>query len=163
GNVSLSADGDIVQSSAGTQAVVTGNRIDLVSRSGGIGTNAQPLNVQSGSNELAGVNASALGDIALRQPDGDFRLIQIRSIDGDVWIEAANGSLIDANPNEEKDRRTIDQLERLWDEMLLTGAGAQVSASNTINAFRQLKESEYFAYWRMRGVRPTGYDGSGNP
>ncbi|MEN6412388.1 MAG: hypothetical protein ABFC84_06420, partial [Veillonellales bacterium] len=164
GNVSLTADGSILQAAAGNNAVITGNRIDLVSASGGIGSTGstvQALNVNIGSQDGAGLNATAAANINIRQASGDMRLIRVESAGGDVSLEVANGSMIDANPEEKKDTRTIAQLQALWDNMLLTGTGATTSADNTVKAYKQAKQAEYQKYWQMRNVRAT-YDANGN-
>ncbi len=155
GNVALDADGSIVQASSGNTSVITGERVELVSRQGGIGTSSQALNLSVGTSEQGGLNATAQGDISVRQTDRDFHLISVESFAGDVRIEAANGSIVDANRSEKKDQRTIDQLEQLWDDMrLIDGEGAEESAQDTISAYKGAKKSEYELYWRLRGVAP---------
>ncbi len=161
GNVTVNADGDIVQAAAGNAPVISGNRISLISRSGGIGTAAQPLNIKVGDTDLSGLNASSPGDIWIRQSSGDLRLIRVESLGGDVTLEVAEGSMVDANPEEQRDTRVIEELERLWDEMLLTEETAEDSIAATLKAYRQAKEAEYHQYWRMRNVRPE-FDESGS-
>ena len=166
GNVMVSADQNIVQAAAGSAPVISGNRIDLITRNGAIGTAGQPLNIRVGDTNLSGLNATSAGDISIRQSSGDLRLIRVESVGGDVTLEVASGSMIDANPEEQRDTRVIEELERLWDEMLLTEETAEESIEATLRAYRQAKESEYHQYWRMRNVRPvfdqegdiTGYE-----
>ncbi|NMB45607.1 MAG: DUF2345 domain-containing protein, partial [Firmicutes bacterium] len=155
GNVHINADLDIVQASPGTSPVITGNQINLVSRAGGIGTAGQAVNVQVGNTALSGLNATSLGDISIRQASGDLRLVRVESLGGDVTLEVASGSMIDANPEEKKDTRVIEELERLWDEMMLTEDTAGSSSEATLKAYRQAKEAEYQNYWRMRNVQPA--------
>ncbi|AZO95863.1 hypothetical protein [Halocella sp. SP3-1] len=161
GNVKLSAEGNIVQAASGNSAVVTGNRLELFSETGSIGTDSQALNVQIGTDELAGLKATANNNISVRQVQGDFRLISVESLGGDVSLEAENGTLIDGNTNETRDERTIDQLENLWDDMLLTGTDADQSAQKTITAYRQSKEQDYQKYWQMRNLKAE-LDENGN-
>ena len=105
GNVSITAQGSILDASGGT--AVKGKRIDLVSKTGTIGTTGKALNIQAGS-ELyssntmeSSINASAAGDIVLTQANGDMRLGHIESTDGDVVLTASNGSFADATRNSE--------------------------------------------------------------
>src|SRR5690606_31613023 len=121
-----------------------------------------PLRVQVGTGVQGGLMATAQGEISLQQVAGDLHLISVESRGGDVWIEAMSGSLVDANRNEARDERTIEQLENLWSDMLLLeGEGAELSAQATIEAYRAARESEYHLYWRLRGVRPE-FDADGN-
>jgi hypothetical protein len=159
GNIWLDADGDIVR---GGWSAIGGSRIELVSRTGSIGTASAPMNIEVGDGPQSGLSASAPGDISIYQGRGDLRLIRVESLGGDVTLEAADGSIIDVNPVEQKDTRTVEELNRLWDEMLLIEKeGAEKSAENTINAYKQAKEYEYLRYWGMRNTKPQ-YDETGN-
>lgn len=161
GNVSIQADGSILQATSGDHVVVQGERIELASQSGSIGTAAQALNIRAGAGgERSGLNASAAQDISIRQVDGDLRLFRVESFGGDVTLEVMRGTLIDANTEEERDERTIEQLEQLWDEMQLLGEGAEQSAEATLAAYARNKEAEYHRYWAIRGVQPQ-YDENG--
>jgi hypothetical protein len=158
GNVWLDAEGDIVNAGFG----IFGSRIELVSRAGSIGTAEVPVSVQVGDGSQAGLVAAAPGDIRIRQGSGDLRLIRVESLGGDVTLEALDGSIIDVNPAEQKDTRTIEELNRLWDEMLpIENEGAEKSAENTIKAYKQAKEYEYLRYWGMRSTTPQ-YDENGS-
>ena len=165
GNVSLVADGSIVQAAAGSDAVITGHIINLVSTTGVIGTASQSLNVQvvpsSGADLTAGLSAAAAGDIYLRQPENDFPLISLTSYNGDVTIEAVNGSLVNANPNEEPDARNQEQLLALWENnQLLAGEGAETSAANTLAAYQNMMAQLYQEYWRNARHLRIESDGS---
>ncbi len=154
GNVNIEADRHIIQARPGNSSVITGNRIDLIANSGGIGTANQPLNVHVGTTELSGLNVVSAEDISIRQAHGDLHLIQVHSLGGDVTLEVVNGSMVDANPEEQNDVRVIAQLERLWDDMLLTEDTAQASSEATLAAYQRSKEFEYNQYWQMRSVTP---------
>jgi hypothetical protein len=152
GNVTLTADGSIVQAAAGDNAVITGHIINLTATAGAIGTDSQSLNVQimpASSGDLnAGLSAAAAGDIHLRQPDKNFPLISITSTGGNVTIEAANGDLVNANPNENPDERNQAQILKLWENnQLLEGKGAETSAENTLTAYRNMMAQLYREYW----------------
>ena len=157
----IDALGSITQVPGDRGEVVRGKRIDLVSRTGGIGTSDQPLVIWAGNTEQAGLNASAAGDINIRQYYGDLHLIRVESTGGDVTLEVAAGSFVDANPESERDTRAEEELLKLWDEMLLVGEGAEESKENTIKAYKQAKEHEYQRYWTYyRKARPH-YDENG--
>ena len=101
GNIYLQADGDILDAGSGGYTV-KGQRIDLVSNTGGIGTKDKALKVLGGSELFSGdsmtssINASAQGDIVLTQTDGNMRLGTIESANGDAVLTVANGSFVDA-------------------------------------------------------------------
>lgn len=101
GNIYLQADGDILDASNGSYAI-KGQRIDLVSSAGTIGTKDQALKVLGGSELFSGdsmtssINATAQGDIVLTQTSGNMRLGTIESADGDAVLTVKNGSFVDA-------------------------------------------------------------------
>ena len=162
GKVRIAADGSIVQATAGDTAVIVGSAINLTSVTGTIGTTSQPLNVSvTGSSATDSINATAAKDISLRQPDGDFRLGHIESLSGDVTVEAANGSLVDTNPIDAVDTRTVDEMNALWNRMQVTQGSAAAASSKTLTAYANGKQAAYSDYWRMRHVTTT-YDGQGN-
>ncbi|MCD7874115.1 MAG: hypothetical protein LUH17_03915, partial [Acidaminococcaceae bacterium] len=101
GNIYLQVDGDILDAGSGGYTV-KGQRIDLVSNTGGIGTKDKALKVLGGSELFSGdsmtfsINASVQGDIVLTQTDGNMRLGTIESANGDAVLTVANGSFVDA-------------------------------------------------------------------
>ena len=130
GNVSLTAAGNITQS--GTGVSVSGNRIDLTSENGAIGTDEQAIVVNGGQSIVDGtdslsasVNAQAKDDINLTQAQGDMRIGRVYSDNGDVTITVTNGSLIDALPDGETiDRGSTDALIQKWKDLgLIDGDG----------------------------------------
>lgn len=130
GNVSLTAAGNITQS--GTGVSVSGNRIDLTSENGAIGTDEQAIVVNGGQSIVDGtdslsasVNAQAKDDINLTQAQGDMRIGRVYSDNGDVTITVTEGSLIDALPDGETiDRGSTDALIQKWKDLgLIDGDG----------------------------------------
>lgn len=130
GNVSLTADRNITQSGKGVS--VSGNRIDLASENGAIGTDEQAIVVNGGQSIVDGtdslsasVNAQAKDDINLTQAQGDMRIGRVYSDNGDVTITVTNGSLIDALPDGETiDRGSTDALIQKWKDLgLIDGDG----------------------------------------
>ncbi|MBQ2593031.1 MAG: hypothetical protein II567_07100, partial [Candidatus Riflebacteria bacterium] len=102
GNVSVLADASLLNGAESVNA--KGNRIDLTSNYGSIGTGNSLLKIQAGQSIVnpgdtlsASVNATALKDVALEQTSGDMRIGRIVSRTGDVYINS-DGSLIDALP-----------------------------------------------------------------
>lgn len=133
GDVSLTASGNITQS--GVDTSVIGNRIDLVSTNGAIGTDTQAIVVHGGQQVVdatdslsASVNAQAKQNINLTQDNGDMRIGRIYSEDsedGNVTITVNNGDLIDALPSGETvDRGDTDELIQKWIDLgLVEGTG----------------------------------------
>lgn len=130
GDVSLTAYGNITQSGTGTS--VSGNRIDLVSANGAIGTDSQAIIVHGGQEIVdatdslsASVNAQAKGNIKLTQDSGNMRIGRVYSDSGDVTITVNSGDLIDALPSGETvDRGDTDELIQKWIDLgLVEGTG----------------------------------------
>lgn len=130
GDVSLTAYGNITQSDKGTS--VSGNRIDIVSSNGAIGTDSQAIIVHGGQEIVdatdslsASVNAQAEGNINLTQDSGDMRIGRVYSDSGDVTITVNSGDLIDALPaGETVDRGDTDELIQKWIDIgLVEGTG----------------------------------------
>lgn len=130
GDVSLTASGNITQSD--TDTFVSGNRIDLVSANGAIGTDSQAIIVHGGQEIVdatdslsASVNAQAKGDINLTQDSGDMRIGRVYSDSGDVTITVNSGDLVDALPTGKTvDRGDTDELIQKWIDLgLVEGTG----------------------------------------
>ena len=128
GDVSLTVLGNLTQN--GTAAAVEGNRIDLVSRQGSIGTDTSALKVKTPDTAVdalnplsSSVNVTAKGNIHLAE-DSDMRVGIIKSTDGDVMLNAA-GSLIDALPSGDIiDRGNTTTLGQGWKDLgLIEGDG----------------------------------------
>lgn len=131
GAAALTADGNIVKTGLGT--AVTADRIDLVSKRGGIGTSGKALVVQGGQEIIhtgdtmsASVNAFADKDINLEQASGNLRLGRAYSTQGDVTLTINSGDLLDALPEGETvERGSAEELIRHWQDLgLVEGDGA---------------------------------------
>lgn len=146
GNVSLTSDGDIKQ--IGTDVSVKGDRIDLTSLYGGIGTKDQAIIVDAGQSVVnssdslsASLNAGAKNSIYLTQADGDMRLGRVYSDQGDVTLTVVNGNLVDALPEGESANSTdTDELIQKWKDLGLIDNGDDYTQSE-IEAINQYKES----------------------
>ena len=164
GNVSLTAAGNITQS--GTGVSVSGNRIDLTSENGAIGTDEQAIVVNGGQSIVDGtdslsasVNAQAKDDINLTQAQGDMRIGRIYSDNGDVTITVTNGSLIDALPDGETiDRGSTDALIQKWKDLgLIDGDGKYTeSQEQDVAEYEAAVRNEFEQYEMLKGYYEDG-------
>ena len=163
GNVILHA-GDGIQA-ADENSLIIGNQIELYTREGTIGSEALPLQVDSDVLSSGGVAASAYGDIYIREVTGDLKLAQpqswedvhasIHSQVGDVYLEVAEGSILDAF-YEEFRPRTQEEADALDQKLQLTGQQAQAAAEASIRAEENTQTQLYHAYWETyRDARPS--------
>ena len=135
GNVYLEAAGSILDAHTGDYAV-KGQRIDLISKMGSIGTKNNALTILGGS-ELyssdtmaSSVNASAAGDIVLTQTDGNMRLGTIESTNGDAVLTVTNGSFVDAHPSENSSSSSAqDKIDRWIESDLISEADTDPNSS----------------------------------
>ena len=164
GNVSLTAAGNITQS--GTGVSVSGNRIDLTSENGAIGTDEQAIVVNGGQSIVDGtdslsasVNAQAKDDINLTQAQGDMRIGRVYSDNGDVTITVTNGSLIDALPDGETiDRGSTDALIQKWKDLgLIDGDGKYTeSQEQDVAEYEAAVRNEFEQYEMLKGYYEDG-------
>ncbi len=161
GDVSLTAYGNITQSGTGTS--VSGNRIDLTSTNGTIGTggtNGQAIIVHGGQEIAdatdslsASVNAQAKGDINLTQDSGNMRIGRVYSDSGDVTITVNSGDLIDALPSGETvDRGDTDELIQKWIDLgLVEGTGDySEKIEQDIADYEESVKTEFALYQQMK-------------
>lgn len=156
GNVSLNTAGNITQSVAGT-ASIKGDRIDLISREGGInlivqgGTEATNTDTMSSS-----INASAKNNITLAQEKGDFRIGRVHSQEGDVTINVTDGSLVDALPTGEElpGNSAAEKIAR-WEEqgLIVSDDKRQEKINQDIIAYESNIKSEYNQYKNLDQLR----------
>lgn len=120
GNVTLNAEGNITQS--GSDVAVEGWNINLTSKNGSIGTEAQSIQIASPDSVTskdrygAQINADANGDIYLAEASagGDMRVGKIVSREGDVNLTVADGSFIDAHSDTSLSSESVDSKVRHW-------------------------------------------------
>lgn len=131
-NINLNVSGNILQ---GAGEGLIGQRIDMTSHAGAIGTSAQMLKVRAGQQALnddprsASVNAVAQKDIFLQQHNadenagGDMRIGIVRSVAGDVTLNNAGGSFVDALPysGDEASEETTARIQRWIDAGMIAG------------------------------------------
>ncbi len=155
GNVNLIANGDIRGLNPGAAVDITGGDITLESRFGGIGSVTRPLRLRAyesflSDNSLVGgvVRAVANGDIGLRDRAGDFWVGSVASRFGDVYLDAADGSLLDASLRLSSDGLSQEQIDRVRDRLGLYGNGVDAS----IEAYERRIMASYDEYWQLRGI-----------
>ncbi|MDY2637459.1 MAG: hypothetical protein SOV56_05940, partial [Phascolarctobacterium sp.] len=74
-----------------------------------------------GDSLSASLNASAYGNINIKQSDGDLRLGRVYSKTGNVTLEATNGSIIDALPNDTSNKGTAEERIARWKSLGMIG------------------------------------------
>ena len=87
------------------------------------------------------------GDIYVRELSGDLSVDTVSTL-GNVFIQVPSGSLVDGNPNENVDKRTVLELELLYNDLGLKGVSAQQLRDQQIDAYKQSMKIEYDKYWR---------------
>lgn len=140
GSVYLEAQGDIIDAAEGDYAI-KGQRIDLISNTGNIGSKDKALTILGGS-ELyssdtmaSSVNAKAQGDIVLTQTEGNMRLGTIESVDGDAVLTVNNGSFVDAHPSENTDTSSAqDKIDRWVEAGLISSEDAAGESTKAAEA-----------------------------
>ena len=156
GDVSLTVLGNLTQN--GTAEAVKGNRIDIVSRQGGVGTAATALKVETPDHAVdvlnplsSSVNVTAKGNIHLAE-DSDMRVGTIKSTGGNVTLTTA-GSLIDALPSGETiDRGNTATLVQGWKDLgLIDGDGQyKQKQAEDVAAYKDGVQSEFAQYLNLK-------------
>ena len=155
GDVSLTVLGNLTQSTA---EAVKGNRIDIVSRQGGVGTAATALKVETPDHAVdalnplsSSVNITAKGDIYAAE-GSNLRVGTIKSTGGNVTLTTA-GSLIDALPSGETiDRGNTATLVQGWKDLgLIDGDGQyKQKQAEDVAAYKDVVQSEFAQYLNLK-------------
>lgn len=158
GDVSLTVLGNLTQN--GTAAAVEGNRIDLVSWQGSIGTDTAALKVKTPDTAVdvlnplsSSVNATAKGNIHLAE-DSDMRVGIIKSTDGDVKLNAT-GSILDALPSGDIiDRGNTANLVQGWKDLgLIEGDGQyKQKQAEDVAEYKAGVQSEFAQYLELKAA-----------
>lgn len=158
GDVSLTVLGNLTQN--GTDAAVEGNRIDLVSRQGSIGTDTSALKVKTPDTAVdalnplsSSVNATAKGNIHLAE-DSDMRVGIIKSTDGDVKLNAT-GSILDALPSGDTiDRGNTANLVQGWKDLGLIEGDGQYNQKQAedVAEYEAGIQSEFAQYLELKAA-----------
>ena len=155
GDVSLTVLGNLTQSTA---EAVKGNRIDIVSRQGGVGTAVTALKVETPDHAVdalnplsSSVNITAKGDIYAAE-GSNLRVGTIKSTGGNVTLTTA-GSLIDALPSGETiDRGNTATLVQGWKDLgLIDGDGQyKQKQAEDMAAYKDGVQSEFAQYLNLK-------------
>ena len=173
--ISLVAEGSIVAADA--NAYIQADAVSLTAVNGSIGSIAAPLTVNTGftTNQALrpfgdpatdpglvaipyyGLTASAQGDIGIAaagwsdNADGTILANTIVSVGGNVYLTTP-GQILDNDPVQTIDNKTLSQLVSYWNSLQLT---VDKSAANEA-AFAQMQQTEYNEYWNIRLTQPDG-------
>ncbi len=162
--VTLDAAGGIVvganKSGTSYTGLVEGGAISLTTGTGGIGSAAHSLLLDSGSFQWDKVNIDSHGAAYVTEKSGSLRIESITS-SGDVHIQVNAGGIIDANESEIRDERTYDQLKGgVWHDLQLTDStGAQDKIQDALDSLAAIKEQEYATYWVYRASQDSAMSG----
>ena len=149
---------------AGPTSTITCHILQISSDQGGIGTIAAPLAIDtrgSTSADVYGFAALASGDIFVMERQGDLPLVRptewvpgasVESLHGDVRLQAAGGSILDAW--HEDPQVTQQEADALDGRLTLSGDQADTSAAKSISSEQIAFTQAYHNYWRLeRGLR----------
>ena len=145
GLAAITADRDIVNG-ASSGAAVQASRIELTSKTGGIGTADTALAIQAGTEPVSGnsmdasVSATADGNIFLAQTNGNMRIGYIESAKGNVTL-TANDSFINAATNSDAAEAAIYSRLSTWtDHGLISAADAADEKTNSATDAKVIRE-----------------------
>ncbi|MGM9582204.1 MAG: beta strand repeat-containing protein, partial [Phascolarctobacterium sp.] len=123
-----STQGDIISNANSINAKrvnLTTNNGSIYGIDGGGQKTAFLVNVgqtpSDGDSLSASLNASAYGNINIKQSNGDLRLGRVYSKTGDVTLEATNGSIVDALPTETSNKGTVEERIARWKSLGMIG------------------------------------------
>ena len=171
----ITAGGDVfIDAPYGIQAgaptsTITGHILQITSDQGGIGTSGAPLAIDtrgSTSADVYGFAAIASGDIFVKETSGDLPLVRptewvpgasVQSLHGDVRLEAAGGSIVDAW--HEDPQVTQQEGEVLDQRLTLSGEKADASATKSIDSEQIAFTQAYHNYWRLERDLKSGTNG----
>lgn len=152
--VELSANGSISQDPKNATGVgVTASRIDLTSKSGGINLVVNSGNdiLAAGDTLSASINASADGDISLKETEGNMRIGKIYSSQGNVTLETT-GTIIDALPTGDKvENSSVDEMINRWQEAgLIETEEFREKKVQQYNEYKNGVKKEYQEYLSLK-------------
>ena len=154
GDVSVVASGDI-RGIAGDAVSIVGGNVNLTSTTGSIGSLSSGGALAIAAHEVLGTDnvlrsgnvvALARNDVSLKDVQGDFWVGKVVAQAGDVRLEAASGSLLDASLRADAAALTDSQLADIRNRLKLDGSGV----ADTVAAYERLVESRYAEYWNLR-------------
>jgi len=156
----ITAGGDVILTSQESLLgvaghLISGKGVTLNTVFGDVGSAEQAVVVATGGDMDGRLNADAGGHVFLRQATGDLFVERIHAI-GDVHLHVADGSIVDANLDEERDDRTVAALEALWQDLgLLEGADSAMALDTNIAPLIAQRRRAYDDYWAWRNLRES--------
>ena len=146
GLAAITADRDIVNG-ATSGAAVQASRIELTSKTGGIGTTDVALAIQAGTEPVSGnsmdasVSAAADRSIFLAQANGNMRIGYIESANGNVTL-TAKGSFVNAATNSDTAEATASSHLVTWAKHgLISSEDAADEKTNSAAEAKAIRES----------------------
>jgi Ca2+-binding RTX toxin-like protein len=155
----------ILQAADGIQpfdntSFIKGNRVELFTKRGSIGSDSEVLRIDSAAFGSGGVAAGADEDIFLKELSGDMYLVEpeffpqsytpqasIQSVSGQIHLETVSGSILDAY-YETFRPLSAEKVTLLDQRMQLTGSGAQAAAEAAIRTEENTETTLYHSYWQ---------------
>ena len=155
GTVSLQTGGNLI--SAGKAASVSGTAISLQAANGSVGSQAQPISIQTitttlptGSITGGLLTASAADAVYVTQPTGDLRIGSVTTTSpvGVVSITAANGNITDGNIPDAFGLNTGNLSTSMVEQTIRSISLRQANSANlAIASFEGSVDSSYLQYW----------------
>ena len=156
--VNIKAKDNIVNGS--DNSLIAAPAIKLYSETGNIGTADSLLRVKadsvvhSSNRTDASITAEAQNSIYMQQTEGDMRIANVTSKNGDVMLKAGNGSIVDANGGIETTSDTETLIQR-WRQLGIISA--KDNASSSAEAAKEAKAARLEAMeYRVRQL--AAYD-----
>ncbi|WP_312523058.1 hypothetical protein [Anaerospora sp.] len=152
GDIVLTAAGDLhsvkLSANAAATPAVKGANVDLVSLTGAIGSEENNFTFEAVSTSDSNgkvtngtINAHARGDISLQQTNGDMRIDEIKSEEGNIHVTANNGQIVSAVPHGMVD---AEQAEVNQDRLAEFDA-----VQDTVKPYQYNVERNYREYWQL--------------
>ncbi|AMJ55991.1 hypothetical protein [Stenotrophomonas sp. KCTC 12332] len=153
GDVSLIASGNI-NGIAGDAVSIIGSNVNLTSTTGSIGKAGAAGALVIAAHESNGANnqvrggnvyAKARDNVSLVDVDGDFWVGGVTATNGDVYLEARNGSLLDGAQRDTSKGLSDSQIEDIRKRLKLDGSGV----TDTVATYERQVESLYAEYLNL--------------
>ncbi|HEU4613600.1 MAG TPA: hypothetical protein VFS15_16025, partial [Kofleriaceae bacterium] len=131
GTVTIVSENDIVDRNNDLDADIEAKNVNLTSVAGAIGSMANWFDIDSSYSSPGTVNALALASVFMIETTGSMRIDVVRSKQSNVWLQAADGSLLDANNDLNTNVTGIDiNLEALGGDIGAVGNALEIDSSD---------------------------------
>ncbi|MCP4886167.1 MAG: hypothetical protein GY904_06090, partial [Planctomycetaceae bacterium] len=157
GPVTLESGGDIIDAGTEMNPTVEGANIDLLARNGVIGSQENPLSIQTETSQLETgtivdglLTAHADSAVFVMQTEGDLRVLSVSTADpvGIVSITNSNGEITNGRI---ADAYNLNGLSLKAVNHVVQKLNSQLSddAERTVSAFDNSIEVNYQLYWNL--------------